>query len=125
MTDLIILARDMQREVDTWAPRLAETGELDRESLGRMELLRQELLLAEPKTDLDRLMQFGAIRSLVGFLLGVVVSEPEHAAGAMALVQAGLVEIAVGLDPLRQKLEIDAGQTLAGLGLFVDGKALQ
>ena len=56
---------------------------------------------------------------------GVVVSEPEHAASAMALVQAGLVEIAIGLDPLHQKLEIDAGQTLEGLGLFVDGKTLQ
>ncbi len=125
MTGLIAIARDMQREVDTWAPRLAETGELDRESLGRMEKLRQELLLAEPKTDLDRLMQFGAIRSLVGFLLSLVVSEPENAAGAMALIQAGLIEIAIGLDSLRQKLEIDAGQTLEGLGLFTDEKRLQ
>ena len=125
MTGLISLARDMQREADTWGPRLVETGELDRDSLARMESLRQTLLLAKPENELDRLMQFGAIRSLVGFLMGLAASEPEHPADALRLILSGLVEIAIGLVPIGQKLETDAGQTLEDLGLFVDGRALQ
>ena len=58
----------MQREADKWAPHLRSTGELDVESLARMERLRQELLSTEAQTHLDRLMKLGAMRFLIGFM---------------------------------------------------------
>lgn len=43
----------------------------------------------------------------------------------MSLIQAGLLEVLLGLISLRTYLEADAGQTLAGLGLLTDEGRLQ
>ena len=125
MTDLINLAREIQREADKWAPQLAATGELDQESYCRMVKLRRDLLSAHPETALDRLMKFGAIRSLIGFMLILSEEEPDDAGECMALMQAGLLEVLLGLTSLLRNLETDAEQSLTGLGLFTDEGRLQ
>ena len=87
--------------------------------------LRRDLLSAHPVTPLDRLMKFGAIRSLIGFMLILSEEEPDEAGECMALMQAGLLEVLLGLTSLLRNLETDAGQSLTGLGLFTDEGRLQ
>ena len=116
--NLMILARQMHQEADKWFPRLKETGALDYESLARMESLRRQLLSSTPDTKLDRLMQFGAMRSLVAFMLGLVTPPDDQDPAVLNMIQAGLYEVLLGLNALQPGFENDAGQTLDGLGLF-------
>ena len=118
--NLMILARQMHQEADKWFPRFTDTGKLDYESLARMENLRRQLLSATPDTKLDRLMQFGAMRSLVAFMLGLVTSPDEQSPAILNMIQAGLYEVILGLKALQSGFEEDAGHTLTGLGLFTD-----
>lgn len=128
MTDTIGLigkAYAAQKEVDTWLPRLVRTGELDNESFARMAQLRVSIISSDPVSDMDRLMQFGAIRSVASFLYSLTDCEPDEAVEALSLAQSGLAEILVGLNNLRPKIETDANATLDDLGLFIDRNALQ
>ena len=106
-------------------PRLVRTGELDNESFARMAQLRVSIISSDPVSDMDRLMQFGAIRSVASFLYSLTDCEPDEAVEALSLAQSGLAEILVGLNNLRPKIETDANATLDDLGLFIDRNALQ
>lgn len=106
-------------------PSLTETGELDLEVIGRMEKLRHEIITTTSEGPMDTLMQFGCVRSVAGFLLGVAQSGPEDLPAAMQLVEWGLLEMLIGLNAIRPKLESDAGASLKDLGLFQDKGTLQ
>ena len=121
---LMVLARQMHREADNWLPLLERTGQLDRESFARMEDLRHELLAATPHSALDRLMQLGAMKTLLAFALGLFTLEDEHLAEVLPILHACLSEMALGFIALQPQLEADADQTLEGLGLFTDKTTL-
>lgn len=125
MTELMTLARKIQQEADAMLPSLTETGELDLEVIGRMEKLRHEIITTTSEGPMDTLMQFGCVRSVAGFLLGVAQSGPEDLPAAMQLVEWGLLEMLIGLNAIRPKLESDAGASLKDLGLFQDKGTLQ
>ena len=123
--NLIEQAYAMQKEVDTWLPRLQQTGELDEDSLARMAQIRLNILTADPVSEMDRLMQFGAVRSVASFIYSMATSEPEDAVAILTLIENSATEILIGLDKLRSKYETEANATLEDLGLFTDRNALQ
>ena len=125
MTDLMTLARKIQREADAMLPTLAAGGMADLDAIARMEKLRHKIITAEANGPMDTLMQFGCVRSVAGFLLGVTQSGPEDLPAAMQLVEWGLLEMLIGLNAIRPKLESDAGASLKDLGLFQDKGTLQ
>ena len=125
MTELMTLARKIQQEADAMLPSLTETGELDLEVIGRMEKLRHEIITTTSEGPMDTLMQFGCVRSVAGFLLGVAQSGPDDLPAAIQLVEWGLLEMLIGLNAIRPKLESDAGASLKDLGLFQDKGTLQ
>ena len=51
--------------------------------------------------------------------------DAEDAVEGMGLMQAGLLEVLLGIKSLLPALEEDAGETLNGLGLFTDEGTLQ
>jgi hypothetical protein len=115
----------LKREADVWHSKYMETGELDLDAFNRMGVLRRELIATKSEDNLDTLMHFGCVRAVVSYLYLGLEGEVEDASAILEEVRLGLVEILSGLHAIRPKLEMDAGQTLEGLGLFVDGKALQ
>ena len=119
------LARALQREADGIVPKYHKTGHVDLEAVGRMEKLRHAIITAEAQTPMDSLMQFGCVRSVAGFLLGVARGDQEDSEATMALIECGLIEIILGLHAMRPKLEAEAGATLAELGLFQQQANLQ
>ena len=119
------LARALQREADGIVPKFHATGNVDLEAVARMEKLRHEIITADAQSPMDALMQFGCVRSVAGFLLGVARGDQEDPEATMALIECGLLEILIGLDAMRPKLEAEAGASLQELGLFQDRGNLQ
>ena len=125
MSELMMLARQIQREADAITPTITATGQVDIDAVARMEKLRHEIISTEAHSPMDALMQFGCIRSVASFLLGVAQSGPEDLPAAMQLAEWGLIEMLAGLEAIRPKLEAQAGATLAELGLFQNKANLQ
>lgn len=127
MSDLITmtLARKLQREADAIVPKFHETGDVDMDAIERMESLRHEIINTTEQTPMDTLMVFGCIRSVTSFLLGVAQSDGEDSEEALSLIQAGLMEVLIGLNAIQSQLEGNAGATLIDLGLFQDNASLQ
>ncbi len=125
MSDLILKARQLQREYDGLFHALLETGDLDRERIGRMHAIRHDILTSSAESALDQLMQFGCIKSVAAFLFQATEQNPEDAKVLLETMRESLAEIIIGLNTMRLGLEEQAGHTLEDLGLFVDGKTLQ